>query len=54
MVDDGVGFGPADADRSHFGLRLVADRAREAGGELEIQSTPGRGTRVRLTVPASG
>jgi two-component system, NarL family, sensor kinase len=54
VVDDGVGFGPADEDRSHFGLRLLADRAREAGGELEIQSTPGRGTRVRLTVPASG
>jgi signal transduction histidine kinase len=53
VVDDGVGFGPADDERPHFGLRLLADRAREHGAELEIQSTPGRGTRVRLNVPAS-
>jgi hypothetical protein len=34
-------------------VRLLADRARQHGGELELQSTPGRGTRVRLTAPAS-
>src|SRR3954471_3513397 len=53
VVDDGVGFAAADADRPHFGLRLLDDRAREHGGRLEIQSTQGRGTRVRLTLPAA-
>ena len=54
VVDDGVGFGAgSDDDRPHFGLRLLADRAREVGGELEVQSSPGRGTRVRLTLPTA-
>jgi two-component system NarL family sensor kinase len=53
VVDDGVGFAPAEDDRPHFGLRMLDDRAQELGGRLEIQSTPGRGTRVRLTVPGA-
>jgi two-component system NarL family sensor kinase len=51
IVDDGLGFQEPDDDRPHLGLRLLADLARELGGQLSVQSTPGRGTRVRLTVP---
>jgi signal transduction histidine kinase len=54
VVDDGVGFAAPDDDRPHFGLRLLDDRARELGGVLEIQSTPGHGTRVRLNLPVTG
>lgn len=51
IVDDGIGFQEPNDDRPHLGLRLLADLARELGGELSVHSTPGRGTRVRLTVP---
>jgi signal transduction histidine kinase len=53
IEDDGAGFDPAGGpDGGHFGLRLLRDLAREAGGELEIDSAPGRGTRIKLEVSA--
>jgi signal transduction histidine kinase len=55
VADDGVGFSVEEAlarpERGHFGLRLLSDQARDAGGTLQIDSSPGRGTRVRLEVP---
>jgi two-component system NarL family sensor kinase len=57
VSDDGVGFDtgvllerPAEG---HFGLRLVADLTRDAGGRLDIDSTPGRGTVIRVEVPTT-
>ncbi|TRO58998.1 MULTISPECIES: sensor histidine kinase [unclassified Streptomyces] len=57
MSDDGVGFDPArvgGAVRSGRGFGLPAARARlrTNGGDLDIDSVPGRGTRIRATVPA--
>lgn len=53
IEDDGAGFDPErGSDGTHFGLRLLRDLAREAGGELEIDSAPGRGTRIKLEVNA--
>jgi two-component system NarL family sensor kinase len=53
VADDGRGFAPAGERREgHFGLRLMEDLARDAGGELTIDSGMGRGTRVTLEVPA--
>lgn len=53
--DDGRGFDPEAIDSArgggHFGLSLLQDLAAETGGRLEIDSTPGRGTTVRLEVP---
>jgi len=55
IADDGRGFSPevADAAREdgHLGLRVLADMAQDAGGRLDIDSVPGRGTRVSLEVP---
>jgi signal transduction histidine kinase len=54
LRDDGRGFAVDDvdgADEGHFGLTLMRQRAREAGGELEISSSHGVGTRVWLRVP---
>jgi signal transduction histidine kinase len=51
VEDDGVGFdgdGPAEG---HFGLRVLGDLAREAGGRLELESTPGEGTRLCVEAP---
>ena len=46
VVDDGRGFAGAPGDR--LGLVGMRERARLAGGRLEIHSTPGRGTAVEL------
>ncbi|MER5428293.1 histidine kinase [Streptomyces sp. NPDC002588] len=55
--DDGRGFEPGRAgvpSRTARGLGIPAARARlrECGGDLDVGSVPGRGTRVRATVPA--
>jgi len=46
--DDGVGGAEESAGT---GLRGLRDRVEALGGELEIDSVPGRGTRLRATVP---
>ncbi|MDG3008629.1 sensor histidine kinase [Rhodococcus sp. D2-41] len=56
IVDDGAGFDPAAvggirADGSGYGLTSMRARITERGGELTIESEPGRGTAVRATVP---
>lgn len=52
VADDGVGFVPgAFSTRGRFGLRSLQDLAREAGGHLDVQTGPGRGTTVLLQVP---
>jgi signal transduction histidine kinase len=50
VSDTGVGFRP-DLDSSGTGLLSMRDRIASLGGELEIHSESGRGTRVRATVP---
>jgi signal transduction histidine kinase len=50
--DDGVGFAPAaDLARAGYGLAGMRGRVREAGGDLDVASAPGRGTRVTVRVP---
>jgi len=51
--DDGVGFVPDEGppDETHVGLRIMMERAERIGAELEVISTPGRGTSVILTLP---
>lgn len=67
VEDDGIGFSPeeflrdddkapsvADGDKLHIGLQSVRERLREmCGGNLEIQSEPGRGTVARVHLPKS-
>jgi len=49
--DDGSGFVVGEqAGESHFGLRVLGDLVHEVGGDLDIQSEPGRGTTVRVKV----
>lgn len=54
--DDGVGF-DLDTMRKHavegmsMGLLGMEERARSVGGTLRIESAPGRGTRLLLTLP---
>lgn len=54
VVDDGEGFEVATAtDKGHFGLRGLQDLIRDAGGRLNVRSSPGDGTTVRLEVRLS-
>jgi signal transduction histidine kinase len=53
VEDQGPGFDPAKA-RAGSGLRNMADRIDAVGGSLEVASRPGRGTRVRGSVPLRG
>jgi PAS domain S-box-containing protein len=54
VEDDGVGFDPDVVPRGHLGLIGMQQRAERIGGELEIGSRAGRGTRVRLTLALRG
>jgi signal transduction histidine kinase len=48
--DDGQGFDP-HAKTTGFGLHSMRERAELLGGTLEIDSAPGRGTRVSAELP---
>ena len=53
VEDDGLGFAAAErAEDGHLGLRLLGDLVRDAGGTLEIDSSPGAGARVTVEVAA--
>jgi signal transduction histidine kinase len=52
--DDGKGFDPTHADgddRPRFGLRTMQERANMIGGEVQVQSSAGSGTKVIVQVP---
>ena len=53
ISDDGRGFDPAAAgeEEGHIGTDLLRDLAAEAGGTIAIDSAPGRGTVVALSLP---
>ncbi|HEY8457387.1 MAG TPA: sensor histidine kinase [Actinopolymorphaceae bacterium] len=46
--DDGCGFDPTVADG--YGLRGMRKRADQVGGVVEVDSSPGKGTTVRVVV----
>jgi signal transduction histidine kinase len=50
VTDTGAGFEPG-SNRSGRGLQNMADRIGALGGRLELDSAPGRGTRVSGEVP---
>ena len=52
VSDDGRGFEPQAPRNGHLGLTLMTDMVRQAGGELTVDSEPGRGTQIRALVPA--
>jgi|UniRef100_A0A7V6DNK8 PAS domain S-box-containing protein len=56
VVDDGVGFemaesGPRTGKSSGYGLFSIRERLTSLGGVVKINSQPGQGTRVAITVP---
>lgn len=54
--DDGAGFDPASVPRAgqqHFGLLIMRERVESLGGRLDVRSTSGAGTCVRVALPAA-
>ncbi|NWJ97841.1 MAG: sensor histidine kinase [Chloroflexi bacterium] len=52
LRDDGCGFNPTQPFPDHFGLTSMRERVESLGGQLEIESRPGSGTLIRVTVPS--
>lgn len=50
VMDDGKGFDPKSTVPG-AGLQSLKRRARDLGGALVIDSSPGRGTRIELEIP---
>ncbi len=53
ITDDGCGYATDDPDvlKRGMGLRNLTERARMLGGALQMDSAPGQGTRLTVTVP---
>ena len=51
IKDDGKGFILSESSKSTMGLQSMHERAVLIGGELIINSQPGQGTEIILTVP---
>jgi signal transduction histidine kinase len=48
VSDDGIGFDPDAPPVGHFGLVGLREQAQLIGADLQIESAPGLGTRVRV------
>lgn len=50
IEDDGRGFDSTQPEpNGHFGLKIMQARAEHIGGQVKVESTHGRGTRITLT-----
>jgi two-component system, NarL family, sensor histidine kinase DegS len=51
--DDGIGFDPIAINARGVGLRSMRERVKRLGGELDIQSSPGKGAKVSFVLPVA-
>jgi signal transduction histidine kinase/ligand-binding sensor domain-containing protein len=51
ICDNGQGFLTKSGDGQGHGLASMRDRAQRLGGDLRVDSEPGKGTTITLTVP---
>jgi two-component system nitrate/nitrite sensor histidine kinase NarX len=51
--DNGIGFHPNcdELDETHVGLRIMTERARRIGAQLDVVSSPDHGSSITLTLP---
>lgn len=56
IEDNGIGFesGLLPVGSQRYGLGIMSERAREFGGQVDIESAPGQGTRIIVTIPGNG
>ena len=53
VADNGRGFDTGADQPGRFGLMGMQERAQRVGARLEVTSTPGAGTQVRVSMPLS-
>ena len=53
VCDDGRGFNVGKIFPGHLGLQSMRERAEQLGAAFVIESGAGRGTHVRVSIPAS-
>ena len=52
LTDDGVGFDLAQTTNGQgLGLSTMKERIKKLGGELRVDSSPGKGTRINFVLP---
>ena len=51
VEDNGKGFAGTTSDPGADGLRNMRRRMEEVGGQFDLDTAPGAGTRIRLTLP---
>jgi signal transduction histidine kinase len=52
VEDDGRGFdSSATSAEGHYGLVGISERVKLMGGKLQINSSPGDGTRLEVIIP---
>jgi len=52
LSDNGVGFVAAATESSnHYGLKGMKERIEKLGGTLDLQTAPGKGTRIEIEIP---
>lgn len=49
--DDGQGFDPASPRPGHYGLTHMRERATKLGAQLIVDSAPGKGTQLTISIP---
>ncbi|MBN1367167.1 MAG: sensor histidine kinase [Dehalococcoidales bacterium] len=52
IKDNGRGFNLTASDR-HHGISVMKERVQSVGGHMEINSSPGKGTEIDVTIPTA-
>ncbi len=54
IIDNGCGFNLEDLEKvppGYHGLNIIKERAESLGGSVDINTAPGRGTEIRVSLP---
>ena len=51
VADNGAGFDPAALPRGGNGLQNMRKRLESFGGKFDLQTAPGQGTKIKMTIP---
>ncbi len=54
VVDNGQGFDTTRNGHAGVGLTSMQERMKALGGNVQVESTPGKGTRISATCPVLG